>query len=329
MQQSGYGTETPLFPLLPPALPRVVKLANRERLLRTGHFPHQPDVLALDYIEGCVHACPFCPVHAGALDQPGDTLALVENAAERLQDELDSLTRLPRAVFISPNTDPFAPLNAVQRTTAAVVEVLARNGVEAWLMTRGFIRPAARDVLLRHARRVKVTVALTTLDRPLQRLLEPLTAPPRLRLRNLCELMEGGIACQAALEPLVPGVTDTRENLLPLLEALSAGGVRHVTVSYLYLHRRMENDLVAQLRRHELDTLVLDEYAHATWLRIGKAPAVRLLPRARRQHGYAALMAMAAGFGIRVTVNGLTNPDFTQPRIESRKSTPALEFSAR
>src|SRR5207249_1907975 len=133
----------------------------------------------------------------------------------------------------SPATDPFPPLNEVQRETARVVEVLARRGIDTWLMTRGYVRPAAFAVLRKHAAHVKVTLAMTTLQRPLQRLLEPLTAPPRLRLRNLRALREAGIVCQAALEPLVPGVTDTRENLLPLLEALESVGVQHVTVGYL------------------------------------------------------------------------------------------------
>jgi hypothetical protein len=43
------------------------------------------------------------------------------------------------------------------------------------------------------------------------------------------------------------------------------------------------------------------------------APA-RYLPKARRQRGYAALVALAAGHGIGVSVSGTTNPDFRSPR---------------
>jgi DNA repair photolyase len=177
-------------------------------------------------------------------------------------------------------------------------------------MTRGVIRPAARAVLAAHAQRVKVMVALTTLDRSLQRLLEPLTASPSLRLRGLRDLRRAGITCQAALEPLLPGVTDTRENLLPLLEALTTVGVRHIMVGYLFLRPRIEQKLQQLLKPRGLDGLVLDEYEHGPILG-GRASAARYLPRGRRQHGYATVMALAAGFGISVAINPLNNPDFT------------------
>ncbi len=38
-----------------------------------------------------------------------------------------------------------------------------------------------------------------------------------------------------SLEPLVPGVTDSRENLMAVFEALAAARVRHVTAGYLSL----------------------------------------------------------------------------------------------
>ena len=41
----------------------------------------------------------------------------------------------------------FPPIADVQGETARVVATLAERGVEAWLMTRGQIRPAALAVL--------------------------------------------------------------------------------------------------------------------------------------------------------------------------------------
>ena len=60
----------------------------------------------------------------------------------------------------------------------------------------------------------------------LQRVLEPLSAPPRMRLKQIRQMRKLKIPVQAALEPLVPGVTDTRENLLAVLEKLADVGIR-------------------------------------------------------------------------------------------------------
>jgi DNA repair photolyase len=310
-QQTSQDAEAPLFQLLPPTLAIVQRVQDRQRLLRCGPFPHQPDILAVEHLQGCVHRCGFCTARSSGRD----VIRMVADAAVRVSEELLELPRLPRAVFISPNSDPFPPINEIQAETVRLVEVLAQEGIDSLLMTRGYIRPAAKAVLAAHAKRVKVTVALMTMDRSLQRMLEPLTASPSLRLRMLRDLRRAGIACQVALEPLIPGVTDTRENLLPLLEALADADVRHVTVGYLFLRGRIEQTLQELLEPHGLDGLALDEFEGAPVLS-GRANATRYLPRGRRQHGYAAVMALAAGFGISVGINPLSNPDFTPgPRI--------------
>jgi DNA repair photolyase len=235
-----------------------------------------------------------------------------------LREELRDLARKPAAVFVSPNADPFPPLNEIQTATAQLVRVLAEEGVDSWLMTRGTIRPAARAVLAGHAVRVKVSVAMTTLDRSLQRLLEPLAASPKLRLKLLRDLRDAGIACQAALEPLIPGVTDTRDNLLHLLEALAEVGVSRLSVGYLYLRPGVEETLQAALEPHGLDGLALDDFG-SNPLSGARGTATRYLPRARRQHGYASVISLAARFGISVGINPLGNPDFTPAAVRRNR----------
>jgi hypothetical protein len=58
---------------------------------------------------------------------------------------------------------------------------------------------------------------------------------------------------------------------------------------------------------------VRQEYAAGPVLRAPGLAAARYLPRARRQRGYATLMALGAAHGITVGVSRLTNPDFAAP----------------
>jgi DNA repair photolyase len=228
----------------------------------------------------------------------------------QLEKELAARPKKPRAVYISPSTDPFPPLSEVQAETARVVAALARHGIDSWLMTRGYIRPAVLEVLAAHRERVKVTVALTTLDRALQRVLEPLTGSPRLRLRQIRRLRRLGIQVQVALEPIIPGLTDTRESLAALLQALAEAGVTRVTAGYLFLRPRIQDSLGQALKPHGWDQAVLDAYGDGPILQAGKLAPARYLAKTRRQRGYAALMALASELGITVGVSALANPDF-------------------
>ena len=295
-------------------LPRVMFCERKGAALHSSPLAPSPEVLSLNVATGCGQRCAFCPARAYANYTGDDVVYLFRDNVRRLTEELARRQQKPRAVYVSPSTDPFPPLAEVQAETGRVVEALARHGVEAWLMTRGYIRPSALEVLAAHREHVKVTIGLTTTDRQLQRVLEPLAAPPRRRLRQIAQLCSLGIAMQVALEPLVPGLTDTRDNLGELLEALAALGVNRVTAGYLFLRQGIRNNLIQALQPFGWDEQVLSAFAGGPLLEAAGVAPARYLPKARRQRGYSALMALAAGLGITVHVSGVTNPDFRPPR---------------
>lgn len=305
----------------PCRLPRVLRVPRKGPILTTSPFIAGQDILALNLTRGCGHRCAFCSVRANPSYPDDDTVYLFTDTAEGLRKELASRSKLPRAVYLSPGSDPFPPLNAVQLEAVNAVRVLAEFGVGAWIMTRGLVRPSRLRALAAFAPHVRVTVGMTTRDRAIQRILEPLAAPPELRLRQITRLRELGMGVQVLLEPLLPGLTDTRENLEPLLEGLAAVGVRHVSAGYGFLRAGIREQLQRALEPFRLAGTVLGAYEEGPILASGPIVAARYLPKNRRQRGYANLMALAARVGITVSVSGITNPDFasaTRPLTESR-----------
>jgi DNA repair photolyase len=305
-------------------LPRLELHERRDSVLHPSPFADHPDVLALNLGSGCAHRCGFCSVRAHTNYRGDSVVTLAVNTADLLDRELRLRAQKPRAVYVCPSGDPFAPWATYQRETLRVVGVLARHGVEAWLMTRGVLRPATLDGLAQYRHVARVTVALTTLDRNLQRVLEPLTAPPALRLRQLRQLRALGVPVSVTLAPLLPGVTDRRDNLTRVLAALADLGVRHVTAGYAFLRPRIAENLRQTLEPIGLDATVLDEYDDGPVLHGGGIAAAQYLPRARRQRGYAALVALASRHGMTVGVDGLTNPDFPAPPRAPRSGTTSL-----
>jgi len=192
--------------------------------------------------------------------------------------------------------------------------MLANHGIDVLLMTRGYIRPSALQVLAKHRERLRVTIPLTTMDRELQRSLEPFCASPRLRVRQIGQLRELGIKVQVSLEPLVPGLSDSRSSFIALLDSLAEIGIRHVQAGYLFLRPGMTEILLQALEHHGGAEAVLDAYSGGPTLQAGVARPACFLPKTRRQRGYAALMALAAERGITVSVSGALNPDFRSPQ---------------
>jgi DNA repair photolyase len=143
-------------------------------------------------------------------------------------------------------------------------------------------------------------------------------------VRLIAELRRRGVRVPVGVEPLLPGLTDTRENLAPLLEALAGAGVRHVTASYAFLRPGIADNLARALDASGLDGTLPAAYERGPMLEgKGLSPA-RYLPKGRRQRGYAALMALAADYGITVSVSGTTNPDFAPARTAPATGRPSL-----
>jgi len=268
------------------------------------------DVLGLNLTRGCGHGCAFCSVRA-APKYPHGEAVLFTNTLDLLRDELAVLK--PRAVHLSPASDPFPPLAPVQEMAAEAVAMLAAHGVEAWLMTRGEPLPSVLDAIARHTATVRFTVALPTLSPASSRLLEAGAATPERRLALLESLRERGIPVQVAIDPLVPGMNDTPETLGPLLDALAARGVKSVTAGYLFLRQGIAERMKAELPA-DVAASILDAFARGPVLTPPGLSAARFLPRARRQRGYATLISLAARRGLNVTVSAVTNPDFAPPR---------------
>jgi DNA repair photolyase len=187
---------------------------------------------------------------------------------------------------------------------------LHKFNIEAWLLTRGSFQPELFAVLRMLPRSVRVTIGLTTLERNLQLVLEPFGSSPAHRCRAIGSLRQAGVKTRVALQPLVPSVTDTRANLVPLLETLAGLGIRHVTAGYLAIDPLHQPLIVNMLDECGWADRVLAEYLDGPVLRIGRSAPARLLPRTRRQRGYAGVMALAADYGITVSVCRFSNPDF-------------------
>jgi DNA repair photolyase len=288
------------------ALPQVEFIDRTGPVLQAGPNPDLLYLKSVSLTDGCAQGCAFC--FAGGQNYRAGGIGLLRNTAESLARELRS--RRPKAVYMSPASDPFPPLVEVQREAARVVEVLVAHGVDVWLMTRGYIRPSALRILSACRDRIRITIPLITLERGLQRLLEPWTAPPSLRLRQIEQLRRLGLRVQVSLEPLVPGLTDTKANIQNVLEALARIEVNQVQVGYLVLRPGMQDHLLEALEPHGWAESVLDAFTGGPVMATAASRSVRYLPKRLRQRGYAAIMALAAELGISVRVNGDTNRDF-------------------
>jgi hypothetical protein len=229
------------------------------------------------------------------------------NTPDVVAQELRHKRRRPQRVYFSPSSDAFQYLPQVQDVSLQTMTLLLQSGVEVAFLTKGFITQPFLDLFAAHADRVFAQVGITTLDPELWRRFEPRTALPHLRRATVEALIRLGVATTVRLDPLIPGLTDTDDNLMPLFHSLSRTGVHDAAASYLFLRPRF-----ASLVKLPTAPAVPADACPTRWpyQRFGDGSGGgQMLPGHERALRFARLQALGESVGIGVHACRCKNPE--------------------
>ncbi len=232
----------------------MVVVERRQRkgpILTPSSLPCLGNMPTINITEGCAHDCAYCYTQ-GYRGYPGrGRVILFDNIPELVRAELHRKRKMPHRVYFSPSSDAFQPLPEVLDVTFETMSVLLERGVEVAFLTKGVVGERFGALFCQVAKsptRVHAQIGITTTSQRLWKMLETGAASPAQRLQVIEGLRQIGLAVRARLDPLIPGLTDTADNLRPLLEELSRRGVRSVAASYLFLRPTFAQRLSEQLQ---------------------------------------------------------------------------------
>ncbi len=215
---------------------------------------------------GCSHACVYCfarPTHdylgLGIGADFERRIVVKVNAVERLRAELRAPGWHGDPIAMGTNTDPYQHAEGKYHLTRGIVETLAaaRNPFSVLTKSTLILRDGALLAAARERAEVSVSFSIGTLDRAVWRLTEPGTPPPDRRVAALRRLTAMGVPCGVLVAPVLPGLSDTEEQLRAVVEACADAGA--VSIGCAPLHLR------GSLRRHYFD-----------WLEAARPDLVRL-----------------------------------------------------
>ena len=201
----------------------------------------------INLTQGCPHRCIYCYAR-GYRNYPGDDRVLLYgNTVEKLREELLRRRRLPETVYFSSSSDAFGPYRLLQRTTYEAMQMLLEHGIHIAFLTKGYIWRRFHYLWRQYPGMVHAQVGLNTLNPRIVRWLEPLAATPRRRLRNIKRLLDSGIDVTVRVDPMVPYVTDTPEQMTDLCRLLAGMGVKNLSAAYLFVRPRILRNILDDL----------------------------------------------------------------------------------
>jgi DNA repair photolyase len=246
---------------------------------------------------GCAHRCTFCYVRAfeRRADRPSDdrygrSIRVKMNVAEVLRRELARPSWTGEVVVIGAATDPYQPAEGRYKLTRGCLEALRDASNPFSLITRGPMIVRDLDVLVEAASRAEVGVVFSvpTLDEEVWRRTEPGTPPPRRRLEALSRLVDAGIKAGVGMAPILPGLSDSPEQLERVVRAAREAGATSIWANVLHLKPGTREHFLEALAVDWPDELDRYERLYASRAYLPKAeaePVQRIVGELRRRYG--------------------------------------------
>jgi len=255
----------PLLPSEPedpkPQLVGIARLAAQGESIREGHnveyftlparsllnrctAPRMPFTWTINPYRGCEFACKYCYArytHEFMELRDGvdfeRKIYVKQHAADLLRRDLRKV-KPGEEIAIGTATDPYQPAERRYEVTRAILEEIARHtGLDLGIVTKSNLILRDAELLRQIAKQNQlfVNITITTLDADLARILEPRAPRPDLRLDAMSKLSLAGVPAGVTCAPVVPGITDSAQNLEALVRATAEAGGRYIFANPLFL----------------------------------------------------------------------------------------------
>jgi DNA repair photolyase len=245
-----------------PKLIGIARLASEGESLREGHnveyftLPaksllnrcvsnrQMPFTWTINPYRGCEFGCRYCYArytHEFMEMRNGmefeQKIYVKQRAAGLLRHDLRRV-KADEAIALGTATDPYQPAERRYEVTRGILEEFARHrGFELGIVTKSNLVVRDLDILQEVAKtnRLSVHVTVTTLDTELARILEPRAPRPDLRIDAVRELSQAGLRVGVSCSPVVPGITDSTQDLEAVIRAAAEAGADYVFANPLFL----------------------------------------------------------------------------------------------
>ena len=175
----------------------------------------------MNLYRGCTHGCIYCDSRSACYQMKHDFEDIeVKRDAPRILEGQLRRKRAPCMVGTGSMCDPYIHLEEELRVTRQCLELIERYGFGLTILTKSARILRDLDILKAINAKTKcvVQMTLTTFDEDLCRVIEPNVSTTAERVQALTLMRDNGIPTVVWLDPILPFINDTEENLRGLLE---------------------------------------------------------------------------------------------------------------
>lgn len=209
----------------------------------------------MNLYRGCTHGCIYCDSRSRCyqIEHDFEDIEVKSNAPELLEAALQK-KRKKCMVGTGSMCDPYMHIELELNHTRRCLEIIERYGFGLSILTKSNRILRDLELLKSINRKAKCVVqfTLTTYDESLCKILEPAVSTTRERFEVLKIMRDNGIPTVVWLDPILPFINDTEENLRGVLNYCIEAGVYGIICFSMGMTLREGNReyFYAKLDRH-------------------------------------------------------------------------------
>lgn len=225
---------------------------------------------------GCSVGCIFCyaralPAAYFRLFNDTGIVTVFEDFDRVIADQLDSIS-IASCGYLSPVCDPFQIVNSRYRLSEKIVRAFTERNIPIEFITKCVV-PDEVIGLMRPRRHSFGQFSASTIREDLRSRLMRGGATVDDLFLSMSRCAVGGLAVILRIDPVIPFLTDSPEELRRLVERGMDCGARHVVASVMDIPVKIAKEVFAKMRRfgvgflYDLDKLydeLIDGYLHAS-----------------------------------------------------------------
>jgi len=195
----------------------------------------------LNIYRGCNHACRYCyAIYSHQyLNSDGfyDDIYVKTNIVEHLERELSSPSWKREVINIGGVTDSYQKAEETCQLMPQILKLLIKYKTPAIISTKSTLVLRDLDLIdeLSRITYINVAATITTLDEEVRQRLEPGSAPSLERFAMLKEFRRTNASVGLHVMPIIPYLTDSRENFEGLCLNARECGAHYLLPGTLYL----------------------------------------------------------------------------------------------
>lgn len=285
----------------------IVEITRKTPILSNPAFGCLKRIPNINITRGCMHSCVYCYAKGFSGSPPKGSVYLYGDLPERLEQELKRRSTNPQCVSFSTASDPFQPSEILLSTSFKVMEILLKNSITVALLTKGFIPDEFIYLFRRYNSLIRARIGIVSVSESYRIMFEPYSASISDRFYNISRLIEIGIWPQVRIDPIVPNITDSEEEISRLFSGLKEIGITKVSVSCLIMRPYLYREFLKV--PSSIRSKFIHLYSGTPYQRVITSAKTRLLPKNLREEIYRRFRHIALDYGVEVKVCGCKNPD--------------------